>query len=256
MNAKHNENDLNHLVDFGYQRVSPDEKTRRVDDVFSSVAFRYDLMNDLMSFGVHRIWKRFCVHVSQLKPDSVILDLACGTGDLSFLMKKSSGKDSRIIMCDVNESMLLNGRDRLYDKGVIDGIDYVIGNAESLPFVNNYFDCVTMAFGLRNVTDKGSALKSMFEKLKYGGAVIILEFSQVLSPILKQLYDNYSFNVIPALGKLITKDPDSYRYLVESIRMHPDQEGLKKMLEDAGFSRVDYLNLSAGIVALHKGYKL
>jgi len=249
-------NELNNVVDFGYQKVSPDEKTRRVDDVFSAVAFRYDLMNDLMSFGIHRIWKRFCVHVSRLKPNSVILDVACGTGDLSFLMKKSLSKDSHIIMCDLNESMLLNGRDRLYNRGVIDGIDYVIGNAENLPFVNNYFDCVSIAFGLRNVTDKASALRSMFKKLKYGGVVIILEFSHVLSPILKQMYDNYSFHFIPALGKWITKDPDGYQYLVESIRMHPDQAGLKKMMEDAGFSRVDYLNLSGGIVALHKGYKL
>ncbi len=247
---------MNDFVDFGYQRLSPDEKTRRVDKVFSSVASRYDLMNDLMSFGVHRIWKRFCVHVSGLKPGSVILDVACGTGDLSFLMKRSLGREARIIMCDLNRSMLMNGRDRFYDRGVTAGVDYVIGNAENLPFVDNYFDCVTIAFGLRNVTDKPAALRSMFKKLKYGGALIILEFSQIISPILKQLYDNYSFHVIPALGKWVTGDPASYQYLVESIRMHPPQQGLKNMLEEAGFSRVDYLNLSAGIVALHKGYKL
>ena len=247
---------MNPPVDFGYQRVSPEEKTRRVDEVFSSVAFRYDLMNDLMSFGVHRLWKRFCVHLAQLKPGSEILDLACGTGDLAALMKQTSAADCHIVMCDLNESMLKSGRDKLSDKGLINGIDYVRANAENLPFADNCFDCVTIAFGLRNVADKMAALRSIHGKLKYGSTVIILEFSRVISPLLRRLYDHYSFQVIPTLGKLVAGDPDSYQYLVESIRMHPDQESLKKMMEDAGFSRVDYLNLSGGIVALHKGYKL
>lgn len=247
---------INQPVDFGYRRVSPEEKIRRVDEVFSSVAFRYDLMNDLMSFGIHRLWKRYCVHLAQLKPGSMILDLACGTGDLTSLMKRTSGLDCHIVMCDLNESMLKNGRDKLCDKGLINGIDYVRADAENLPFADNCFDCVTLAFGLRNMTDKISALRSIRGKLKYGSPVIILEFSRVTSSWLRRLYDNYSFHVIPALGKLVAKDPDSYQYLIESIRMHPDQEILKTMMEDAGFSRVDYLNLSGGIVALHKGYKL
>ena len=249
-------NEPNNSVDFGYQSVSPGEKTRRVDDVFSSVASRYDLMNDLMSFGIHRLWKRLCAHLIYLKPGSLVLDLACGTGDLSALIKQSAGAECRIVMCDINESMLKSGRDKLCDKGLINGMDYVRADAETLPFADNCFDCITIAFGLRNVTDKASALRSIYEKLKYGSPVIILEFSRVSSPFLKRLYDSYSFNVIPPLGKLVAKDADSYRYLVESVRMHPDQEGLKKMMETAGFSRVDYLNLSGGIVALHKGYKL
>ena len=244
---------MNQPVDFGYQRVSPEEKARRVGEVFSSVAFRYDLMNDLMSFGIHRLWKRLCVHLTRLQPGSIVLDVASGTGDLAALMKQA-GCD--VVMCDINEAMLKYGRDKMVDKGLTDAMHYVRADAERLPFTDNSFDCATLAFGLRNMTHKLSALRSIHAKLKYGSPVFILEFSRVTSDVLRRAYDRYSFHAIPALGKLIMQDPDSYRYLVESIRMHPDQESLKTMLEDAGFSRVDYLNLSGGIVALHKGYKL
>lgn len=244
---------MNRPVDFGYQKVSPEEKTRRVDEVFSSVAFRYDLMNDLMSFGIHRLWKRLCIHLTRLQPGSVVLDVASGTGDLAVLLKQA-GCD--VVMCDINEAMLKYGRDKMVDKGLTNAVHYVRADAERLPFTDNSFDCATLAFGLRNMTHKLSALRSIHAKLKYGSPVFILEFSRVASDVLRRAYDRYSLHAIPALGKLVTQDPDSYRYLVESIRMHPDQETLKTMLQDAGFSRVDYLNLSGGIVALHKGYKL
>ena len=244
---------MNRPVDFGYQKVSPEEKTRRVDEVFSSVAFRYDLMNDLMSFGIHRLWKRLCIHLTRLQPGSVVLDVASGTGDLAALLKQA-GCD--VVMCDINEAMLKYGRDKMVDKGLTGAMHYVRADAQWLPFADNSFDCATLAFGLRNMTHKLSALRSIHARLKYGSPVFILEFSRVTSDVLRRAYDRYSFHAIPALGKLVTQDPDSYRYLVESIRMHPDQETLKTMLEDAGFSRVDYLNLSGGIVALHKGYKL
>ena len=244
---------MNPPVDFGYQRVSPEEKTRRVDEVFSSVAFRYDLMNDLMSFGIHRLWKRLCIHLTRLQPGSLVLDVASGTGDLAALLKQA-GCD--VVMCDINEAMLKYGRDKMVDKGLTSAMHYVRADAERLPFTDNSFDCATLAFGLRNMTHKLSALRSIHAKLKYGSPVFILEFSRVTSDVLRRAYDRYSLHAIPALGKLVAQDPDSYRYLVESIRMHPDQESLKTMLEDAGFSRVDYLNLSGGIVALHKGYKL
>ncbi len=244
---------MNRPVDFGYQKVSPEEKTRRVDEVFSSVAFRYDLMNDLMSFGIHRLWKRLCIHLTRLQPGSVVLDVASGTGDLAALLKQA-GCD--VVMCDINEAMLKYGRDKMVDKGLTGAMHYVRADAQRLPFADNSFDCATLAFGLRNMTHKLSALRSIHARLKYGSPVFILEFSRVTSDVLRRAYDRYSFHAIPALGKLVTQDPDSYRYLVESIRMHPDQETLKTMLEDAGFSRVDYLNLSGGIVALHKGYKL
>ncbi len=244
---------MNQPVDFGFQKISPEEKTRRVDDVFSSVAWRYDLMNDLMSFGIHRLWKRLCVHLARLRSGSVVLDVASGTGDLAALLKQAG---CGVVLCDINEAMLKHGRDKLVDKGLADNVHYVRADAERLPFADNSFDCVTLALGLRNMTDKMCALRSIHAKLKYGCPVIILEFSRVTSDLLRWVYDKYSFHAIPPLGKLVAQDPDSYRYLVESIRMHPDQESLKTMLEDAGFSRVDYLNLSGGIVALHKGYKL
>ena len=244
---------MNRPVDFGYQRVSPEEKTRRVGEVFSSVAFRYDLMNDLMSFGIHRLWKRLCIHLTRLQPGSVALDVASGTGDLAALLKQA-GCD--VVLCDINEAMLKYGRDKMVDRGLIDDMYYVRADAERLPFTDNSFDCATLAFGLRNMTDKPAALRSVHAKLKYGSPVFILEFSRMTSDLLRRVYDRYSFHALPALGKLVAQDPDSYRYLAESIRMHPDQETLKTMLEDAGFSRVDYLNLSGGIVALHQGYKL
>jgi demethylmenaquinone methyltransferase / 2-methoxy-6-polyprenyl-1,4-benzoquinol methylase len=243
-------------TDFGFEQVDPREKTRRVGEVFSSVASRYDLMNDLMSLGVHRLWKRYAVHIAQIKPGAKILDVAGGTGDMSTLFHRATGEQGMVIVSDINNAMLSEGRDRLLDRGLIKGLQFVQANAEALPFQRNSFDCICIAFGLRNVTDKDVALRSMFEKLKYGGSVVILEFSKVVLPVLKQLYESYSFQFIPRLGELIAKDKDSYRYLVESISMHPDQETLKGMMETAGFSRVEYYNLTGGVVAVHKGYKL
>ena len=242
-------------TDFGFEKVAPEEKTRRVGRVFSSVASRYDLMNDVMSLGVHRLWKRYAVHVAGIRPGMTVLDVAGGTGDMAALFAPLLGDEGHLIVSDINGDMLHTGRDRLTDRGVI-GIGFVQANAEALPFRSDTFDCIAIAFGLRNVTDKKKALRSMFDQLRYGGCVVILEFSKMIMPVLRRLYDAYSFRLIPALGGLIAGDEDSYRYLVESIRMHPDQETLKRMLEDAGFSRVTYYNLSGGIVAVHKGYKL
>ncbi len=244
---------MNQTVDFGYQQVPQEEKARRVGEVFSSVAARYDLMNDLMSFGIHRVWKRLCIHLAGLRPGSRVLDLAAGTGDLAARLQQAGYE---VIACDINEAMLRYGRDKLVDRGLLRDVHYVQADAERLPFADNSFACATLAFGLRNMTDKPAALRAIHAGLKYGGQVLILEFSQVTSDLFRQVYDAYSFHAIPALGKLVLQDPDSYRYLVESIRMHPDQDSLKTMLEQAGFSRVDYLNLSGGIVALHRGFKL
>ena len=243
-------------TDFGYQRVSADEKTNRVKKVFSSVASKYDLMNALMSLGMHHFWKRQAVHMANLRPDSQILDLACGTGDVAILMTNKLMARGNITLCDINADMLAQSKDRCVDNGVITGVNFVQGNAENLPFTDNSFDLITIAFGLRNVTDKNRALISMYEKLKFGGQLLILEFSRMVPPILSRLYDRYSFGVIPWLGKTIVGDESSYRYLVESIRMHPDQSALSAMLESVGYDRVDYINLSAGIVAIHRGYKL
>jgi demethylmenaquinone methyltransferase/2-methoxy-6-polyprenyl-1,4-benzoquinol methylase len=243
-------------TDFGFQRVSPEEKTRRVTDVFSSVAGNYDLMNDLMSLGIHRLWKRQAVHIAQVRPGSRVLDLAGGTGDMTALLHGRVGSAGRIVVADINESMLLEGRARLIDQGIVEGVSYLRLNAEQLPFRDHSFDCICMAFGLRNVTRKERALASMRAKLKYGGSVVILEFSRVAAPLLKEIYDLYSFKLIPILGNLVAKDRDSYQYLVESIRKHPDQEELKYLMEDAGFRRVSFYNLSGGVVAIHKGYKL
>ncbi|MCY4153770.1 MAG: class I SAM-dependent methyltransferase [Gammaproteobacteria bacterium] len=244
---------MNAPVDFGFHKVAPAEKTRRVGEVFSSVAARYDLMNDLMSFGVHRLWKRLCVHLARVPSGSRVLDLAAGTGDLAARLQQSGYE---VVACDINEAMLSAGRDKLADRGLVRDIHYVRADAERLPFAEHSFDCATLAFGLRNMTDKPAALRAIHAGLKYGGQVLILEFSRVSAALLRKAYDAYSFHAIPALGKLVLQDADSYRYLVESIRMHPDQDSLKTMLEQAGFARVDYLNLSGGIVALHRGYKL
>lgn len=243
-------------TDFGFERVAPGEKTRRVGEVFSSVASRYDLMNDLMSFGIHRAWKRYAVELAQVKTAGRVLDVAGGTGDMSALFYQATGKDGCIIVSDINNAMLNEGRDSLLDRGMSSGVHYVQANAEALPFAQNYFDCVSISFGLRNVTDKLSALKSMHSCVKYGGKVVILEFSKVVLPILATVYDFYSFKLIPQIGELVAGDRDSYRYLVESINMHPDQDSLKGMMEEAGFSRVQYNNFSGGIVAVHSGYKL
>lgn len=243
-------------TDFGFEQVSPEDKTRRVGEVFSSVSPRYDLMNDLMSLGIHRLWKRYAVSLSATSPGQIVLDVAGGTGDMARLFHERVGEDGLVLVTDINNQMLALGRDKLYDHGIVRGIKYVQANAESLPFRNNYFDCISIAFGLRNVTDKQAALRSMYEKIKFGGCLIILEFSRIVLPYFRQLYDNYSFRFIPWLGKIILNDEASYRYLVESIRMHPDQETLKHMIEAAGFSRVNYYNLTAGVVAVHRAYKL
>ncbi len=243
-------------TDFGFQKVSSDEKTRRVRQVFTSVAAEYDLMNDLMSLGVHRLWKRHAVHLCSIKKNDQVLDLAGGTGDVAALVKPRLGQDGSLTICDINADMLQHGRDRFINTGMTDGINYVQANAECLPFADNNFDCITIAFGLRNVTDKGKALRSMYSKLKYGSRIMVLEFSRIAIPVLAKLYDQYSFKLIPRIGKLVANDEESYQYLVESIRMHPDQDSLKTMMEAAGFEKVSYLNLSGGIVAIHRGYKL
>jgi demethylmenaquinone methyltransferase/2-methoxy-6-polyprenyl-1,4-benzoquinol methylase len=242
-------------TDFGFEQVAPEEKAGRVARVFSSVASRYDLMNDVMSAGLHRLWKRQAVGLAGIRPGLTVLDAAGGTGDMAALIRPLLGEGGRIIVSDINHDMLRHGRDRLLDRGLT-GIACVQADAERLPFRVNCFDRICIAFGLRNVTDKNRALASMFEQLRYGGCLVVLEFSKMIVPVLDRLYDAYSFKLIPVLGRLITGDEDSYRYLVESIRMHPDQETLKGMLENAGFSRVTYYNLSGGIVAIHRGYKL
>ena len=239
-------------TDFGFQAVPEDEKARRVAGVFDSVAARYDLMNDLMSAGLHRLWKRFTVEQSGLKPGQRVLDVAGGTGDLAKLFARRVGAQGQVILSDINPAMLALGRDRMLDAGLTPPA--VQCDAERLPFAADYFDCVSVAFGLRNMTRKERALTEMLRVLRPGGRLLVLEFSSVWKP-LQPIYDTYSFKVLPLLGKLITNDGDSYRYLAESIRMHPDQEQLKKLMELAGFERVEFFNLSAGIVALHRGYK-
>lgn len=239
---------------FGFREVPVDEKAGHVRAVFDSVADNYDLMNDLMSFGVHRLWKRYTINMAAIRPGQKILDLAGGTGDLAKLMAGQVGADGRIILSDINAAMLGNGRARLLDDGIAGNIAFAQANAEQLPFADNSFDLVTMAFGLRNVTDKQRALESIFRVVKPGGRLLVLEFSKPAAA-LKPAYDFYSFGVLPALGRLVAKDADSYRYLAESIRKHPDQETLKGMMEQAGFEDCDYHNLSSGIVAIHRGYK-
>lgn len=240
---------------FGFQQVPIEEKAERVAGVFGSVAASYDLMNDVMSFGVHRLWKRFTVDLSGVRTGERVLDLAGGTGDLAEKFAERVGERGRVMLADINAAMLRAGRERLVNRGVVAGIEYLQADAECLPFPDDYFDCVTMAFGLRNVTHKERALAAIYRVLKPGGRALILEFSKPGVPGLQPLYDLYSFKVLPLLGKLIARDAGSYRYLAESIRMHPDQETLKGMMQDAGFERCDYHNLSGGIVALHKGYK-
>jgi len=243
-------------TDFGYQKVASEDKASLVSEVFRSVAGNYDLMNDLMSFGVHRLWKKYAINLSGIKKGQSVLDVAGGTGDLSKLFHQRVGKEGTVLMTDINSAMLREGRDKLIDAGIVSGIGYVQADAEVLPFADNSFDCINIAFGLRNVTDKQKAINSMFEKLRYGGCLIILEFSRVELASLASIYDAYSFNVIPKIGKFVAKDEASYQYLVESIRMHPDQETLKDMIETAGFSRVEYFNLTGGVVAIHRAYKL
>lgn len=240
---------------FGYQKVAAAEKARKVADVFDSVAGKYDLMNDLMSLGVHRLWKRFAVSVSGVRPGERVLDLAGGTGDLSSRLLPLVGAKGWVVLSDINANMLAEGRRRLVDEGVVGNVAYVRADAETLPFPANSFDCITIAFGLRNVTYKERALAAMHAALKPGGRVVILEFSHPVAPGLKPAYDLYSFSVLPVLGKWVANDAASYRYLAESIRMHPDQQTLLGMMEAAGFERCQYFNLSGGIVAAHRGYK-
>ncbi|PSJ22963.1 bifunctional demethylmenaquinone methyltransferase/2-methoxy-6-polyprenyl-1,4-benzoquinol methylase UbiE [Halomonas sp. ND22Bw] len=241
---------------FGYQEVPVDEKASRVADVFHSVAARYDVMNDLMSFGIHRVWKRLTIERAGVRPGHSVLDIAGGTGDLTLKFSRLVGPRGRVVLADINESMLRVGRDKLLDRGVGGNVEYVQANAETLPFPDNTFDCITIAFGLRNVTDKDAALRSMARVLKPGGRLLVLEFSKPDNPLLSQAYDQYSFRLLPRMGELVAGDAESYRYLAESIRMHPDQETLKGMMEDAGLERVEYTNLTGGIVALHRGIKL
>jgi demethylmenaquinone methyltransferase / 2-methoxy-6-polyprenyl-1,4-benzoquinol methylase len=242
-------------IDFGYTQVPKQEKVKRVAEVFHSVADKYDVMNDLMSFGIHRIWKRITIEYSSVRKGQKVLDLAGGTGDLTAKFSQLVGDEGLIVLADINESMLKVGRDKLRDKGLFKNIEYVQANAEELPFTDNYFDCITISFGLRNVTDKQKALQSMWRVLKPGGRLLILEFSKPQYQILNKAYDLYSFTMLPLMGKIVANDSDSYRYLAESIRMHPDQKTLKKMMEDAGFVDVKYHNMTGGIVALHTGFK-
>lgn len=237
---------------FGFDTVDEQDKARKVGEVFHSVARKYDLMNDVMSAGMHRAWKRFTVEVSGVRPGDKVLDVAGGSGDLSRLFANKVGPSGQVILTDINASMLAVGRDRMIDDGK--AVPALQCDAEKLPFPDQYFDCVIVAFGLRNMTHKDRALADMQRVLKPGGRLLVLEFSQVWKP-LAPLYDAYSFKLLPLMGKLLANDADSYRYLAESIRMHPDQETLKHMMLDAGLGKVDYYNLAAGVVALHKGWK-
>ncbi len=240
-------------ADFGFQTVPVSEKARRVAGVFDSVSARYDLMNDLMSGGLHRLWKRFMLERSGIRPGERVLDVAGGTGDLARLFARRVGTSGQVVLTDINANMLARGRDRLVDAGLV--LPLVRCDAERLPFRSGHFDCVCIGFGLRNVTRKPEAVREMTRVLRPGGRVLVLEFSQVWAP-LKPLYDAYSFQVLPRLGRLVTGDEASYRYLAESIRVHPTQEELKAMMEAAGLERVEYWNLAAGVVALHRGYRL
>jgi demethylmenaquinone methyltransferase/2-methoxy-6-polyprenyl-1,4-benzoquinol methylase len=241
---------------FGYQEVPVGEKQERVRAVFDSVATRYDLMNDLMSMGIHRLWKRRAVEMAGVRRGQRVLDLAAGTGDLAEKFSKIVGPDGDVVMSDINEAMLNEGRSRLVDAGVVGNLDYAIANAEALPFASDSFDCVTIGFGLRNVTHKQFALDEMFRVLRPGGRALVLEFSHPTIAPLARAYDLYSFSVLPVMGKFVAGDSDSYRYLAESIRMHPDQETLLSMMEQAGLERCSFVNLTGGVVAIHRGYKL
>ncbi len=242
-------------TDFGYETVTTSEKTERVKAVFSSVASNYDIMNDLMSLGMHRLWKRMLIHVAGLKPGQKVLDLAGGTGDITALIHPKIAPDGHVWLTDINAEMLAKGKDRLLDQGIVDRVSVVQSPAESLPYDDSFFDRVFISFGLRNATDKDQALKEMYRVLKPGGCLFVLEFSQPSWFGLKPIYDIYSFSLLPKMGEWVAGDADSYRYLAESIRMHPDQESLKAMMMLAGFEDVTYHNLSGGIVAIHKGYK-
>ena len=240
---------------FGYRTVDREDKEKLVANVFHSVAGRYDLMNDLTSMGIHRLWKRFTIEMSAARPGQKVLDIAGGTGNLAQKFAEIVGPQGHVILADINDSMLKVGRDKLTDHGISGNTGYVQANAECLPFADNTFDLITIAFGLRNVTNKDQALSSMLRVLKPGGRLLILEFSKPRNALLSKAYDAYSFTALPLLGKLVTNDSESYRYLAESIRMHPDQETLKGMMDEAGYVNTSYHNMTGGIVALHKGIK-
>ena len=243
---------MDNTTHFGYKTVAESDKAGKVAEVFHSVAARYDVMNDVMSVGLHRLWKQFTIATSGVRAGNRVLDVAGGTADLTRLFLKKVGPSGQVWLTDINSSMLTVGRDRMLDEG--QAIPVAQCDGEKLPFPDNYFDCVSVAFGLRNMTHKDAALRDMYRVLRPGGRLLVLEFSKVWKP-LAPIYDVYSFKLLPFMGKLIAKDAESYQYLAESIRMHPDQETLKTMMSDAGFSKVDYFNLTGGVVALHKGYK-
>ncbi|RTE85767.1 MULTISPECIES: bifunctional demethylmenaquinone methyltransferase/2-methoxy-6-polyprenyl-1,4-benzoquinol methylase UbiE [Gammaproteobacteria] len=240
---------------FGYKTVNAQDKAKMVAGVFDSVAAKYDIMNDVMSAGIHRLWKRQTIDSSGVRAGQRVLDLAGGTGDLTAKFSKIVGAEGEVVLADINDSMLKVGREKLYNQGVVGNVSFVQADAEQLPFPDDYFDCITIAFGLRNVTEKENALRSMLRVLKPGGRLLVLEFSKPTQEWLSKTYDMYSFHILPKMGEFIAKDKDSYQYLAESIRMHPDQETLKGMMESAGFSQVSYQNMTGGIVALHRGFK-
>lgn len=240
---------------FGFQQVATEQKVGMVAEVFHSVAAKYDLMNDLMSFGIHRLWKRFTIDCSGVRRGQKVLDLAGGTGDLAAKFSRLVGNEGKVVLADINDSMLKVGRDKLRNQGIEVNLEYVQANAESLPFEDNSFDLVTIAFGLRNVTNKDKALASIYRVLKPGGRLLVLEFSKPVYEPLSKAYDLYSFHVLPKMGELVANDGKSYQYLAESIRMHPNQETLESMMKQVGFEQTEYFNLTGGIVALHRGFK-
>jgi demethylmenaquinone methyltransferase/2-methoxy-6-polyprenyl-1,4-benzoquinol methylase len=240
---------------FGFKQVAKEQKQSMVADVFHSVAAKYDVMNDLMSLGIHRIWKRYTIDCSGIRQGQKVLDLAGGTGDLAAKFSRIVGATGQVTLADINHSMLLVGKEKLTNMGIMSNLNYVQANAEALPFPDNHFDVVTMAFGLRNVTEKSNALASIFRVLKPGGRLLVLEFSKPTSDVLSKIYDTYSFHLLPKIGQLVANDAESYQYLAESIRMHPDQETLEGMMKEVGFEQTTFTNLTGGIVALHRGFK-